>query len=69
MNTHDRVQGYVRRYFKRHAQWPTVRHISKALCMRQGEVEQEAQEGPLMLTSYFVRPPDPLGEHFVEICE
>jgi NADH:ubiquinone oxidoreductase subunit E len=70
-NDRERLIAYVRRYFARHRQeeFPTVRRVARALGMRQADVETEADELPLMLTAYHTAPAQPLGDHFVEICE
>lgn len=64
-----RIEGYVERAFQRSGRtaFPTVRQVARALRLRQGEVEDLVDDSDrLFLTSYFVAPPDPLGDHFVE---
>lgn len=71
MTLEAKLRRYVERRFKEsgNTEWPTVREAARALRVRQAEVEQAAQEHPFMLTSYFVSPPDPIANHFIEICE
>lgn len=64
-----RLISYVRRFHARFQEWPTVRKVAKDLKLRQGYIEAEAGVLPLMLTAYNAHPPEPLGNHFVEICE
>lgn len=66
-----RIERYVRRYFCRHdeSEWPTVRQVSRALRIRMSDIEEIGDALPLMLTSYFTTIPEPLGSHFIEICE
>lgn len=66
----ERVLAYVRRHFQRTDEWPTVRLVCRALTLNQPEVEAACEEGlPLMLTAFHSSPPEPLGSHFVEVCE
>lgn len=64
-----KIERYVRRYWSRHQEWPRVGRVARSLRLRQEEVQEASSALPLMLTSYFVHPPDPLRDHFVEICE
>lgn len=74
MGDEDRLYWYAERHFQRHngknmAPWPTVRKASKALRWSQAKVVEVIEgcgTGDMFLSSYFVRPPDPIAEHFVE---
>lgn len=73
-NDNERLYAYAERFFMRHekTQFPTVREAARALGWRQQYVADVAEgdpDGRMMLTSYFVVPEDPLGDHFVETCE
>ncbi len=71
LNDHDRLFGYVERFFARtkHTEWPTVRQVARALGWRQRRVEEACDgdpDGRLFTSSYFAWSEPPLGEHFVE---
>jgi len=71
-NDETRLKKYVDRYFRRYngikgQPWPTVRRAAKSLRWSMAKV-QDVVEGcgeGLHLESYFTRPPEELGEHFV----
>jgi hypothetical protein len=74
----DRIIKYVRKYFKKHNvendvkscyPYPTVKQVAVALKVKQSVIAEHCEELPLMLTSWFVKPEDPLGEHYIEVCE
>ena len=72
MNDRERLIRYVERKFQkaRKEKFPTVRECARGLKLSIAEVEELADEGPpLMLTSYLTKPPTPIADHFVEVCE
>jgi hypothetical protein len=72
MEIHERVWRYSERKFQKSGKtkFPTVAQVARALKIKQADVEQACEDSELlMLTSYNVRPEDPLGEHFVETFE
>lgn len=67
----EKLHAYVERVFKRSGNtgWPTVRECARALRLRQVEIEELVEGQPdtiLMLSSYLMEPPPPLGDYFVE---
>jgi hypothetical protein len=71
----NRLHRYVTRYHKRivwaFAPWPTVRECARALRLKQGDVEELADDYPwlFMLTSLNTTPPATLGDHYVELAQ
>lgn len=63
-----RIADYAYRHWSRHGmtEWPTVRQVSRALRIKQSQIEDEAGNGEFNTACYYCHPPEPFGDHVVE---